>query len=462
MKKLFLLLLITSLFTSCLKDDLTFGTDGDTNNFVVLSGDLNTQTLSKGVRYLIKGQVFVKDGEVLTVEAGSVIFGDKATKGTLIIAPGGKLIAEGTPTQPIVFTSSQTVESRDRGDWGGIVLLGRAQVNQTNPAIEGINPPVVYGGADDADNSGILKYVRVEYAGIELTPNNETNSITIGGVGSGTVMEYCQVSYGGDDGFEWFGGTVNGKYLISLGTWDDDFDIDFGYRGKVQFALAVRYPTFADQSGSNIIETDNGPNDNVTSFLTEGVISNLTGIGPRLTNSQGINANYQHAVDMRRRTALTIANSVFVGMPRGIRMNQQSVYDNYNTGTGNLLNNTMSAPASTFTVGTGMTANAAALETYWNNNGNTTVTGTTFETPTTGIYNTLGLNLNIFYGNNTQNFYPFNPSFEVPAGTLTTGASFTNPKLTNPFFTATTYRGAFGSTDWTATWAEFVPNLKAY
>lgn len=462
MKKLILIVLMSSLFSSCLKDDLTFGTDGDSENYVVLSGDLNTQTLLKGVRYLIKGQVFVKDGKVLTVEPGSVIFGDKATKGTLIITPGGKLIAEGTAALPIVFTSSQKVESRDRGDWGGLVLLGKAKVNQTNPAIEGINPPVIYGGTDDADNSGILKYVRVEYAGIELTPNNETNSITLGGIGSGTIMEYCQASYGGDDGFELFGGAINGKYLISLGMWDDDYDIDFGYSGKIQFALAVRYPTFADQSGSNIIETDNGPNDNVTSFLTNGVVTNLTAIGPRLTNAQVVNANYQHSIDMRRRTALTIANSVFVGMTRGIRMNQQSVFDNYNSGAGVLINNIMSAPASTFTVGTGMTATATSVQNYWNANGNITVTGTDFETPTTGIYNSLGLNLNIFYGNSTQNFYPANPTYEVSSGTLATGASFTNPKLTNPFFTPTTYRGAFGSSDWTATWSEFIPNLKAY
>lgn len=462
MKKFILLVLISSLFSSCLKDDLTFGTSGETENFVILSGDLQTQTLTKGVRYLIKGQTFVKDTKVLTIEPGTVIFGDKASKGTLIIAPGGKIIAEGTINQPIVFTSSQKVESRDRGDWGGLVILGKAIVNQTNPAIEGINPPVIYGGTDDADSSGVLKYVRVEYAGIELTPNNETNSITLGGIGSGTTMDYCQVTYGGDDGFEWFGGKINSKYLISLGMWDDDFDIDFGYTGNIQFALAVRYPTFADQSGSNIIETDNGPNDNTTSLLTKGVISNLTAIGPKLTNAQSINANYQHAVDMRRRTALTIANSVFVGMPRGIRMNQQSVYDNYNNGEGFLLNNVMSAPASTFTVGTGMTATATNVQNYWNNNGNVTVAGTDFETPTTGIYNTLGLNLNIFYGNNTQIFYSFNPSFEVTSGTLTSGASFANSKLSNAYFTPTTYRGAFGTTDWTATWAEFIPNLKAY
>ena len=461
-KKILSLLFLASLFTSCLKDDLTFGTTGESENYVILSGNLDTQTLTKDKRYLLQGQVFVKSGKVLTINPGTVIFGDKATKGTLVIERGGKINAEGTASQPIVFTSAQRAESRDRGDWGGLLILGNAQVNQTNPAIEGINPPVNFGGTDDTDNSGILKYVRVEYAGIELTPNNETNCITIGGVGSGTVMEYCQVSYGGDDGFELFGGTVNGKYLISFGMWDDDFDVDFAYRGRVQFGLAVRYSTFADQSGSNIFETDNGPNDNLTTLLTDGTFSNITAIGPRLTNTQAISGNYQHSIDMRRRTALTIANSVFVGMPRGIRMNQQSVVDNYTAGTGILLNNIMSAPASTFTVGTGMTATATTVQNYWNANGNVTIAGTDFETPVTGIYSLLGLNLNIFYGNNTQNFYPANPNFEVTSGTLTSGASFAHPKLTNPFFTTTTYRGAFGATDWTATWAEFIPNLKAY
>src|SRR5690606_20059357 len=107
-----------------------------------------------------------------------------------------------TANEPIVFTSALAPGSRDRGDWGGIVILGYAPNNQPNPVIEGITPSVNFGGTDDADNSGVLKYVRVEFAGIELTPNNETNSITLGSVGSGTQMDYCQVSWGGDDGFE--------------------------------------------------------------------------------------------------------------------------------------------------------------------------------------------------------------------------------------------------------------------
>ncbi|MBN8565849.1 MAG: hypothetical protein J0M25_03805 [Flavobacteriales bacterium] len=457
MKKLVLFITALVTFNSCIDDDLDFNQNLN-ENFIELVGDLPSQTLVKGERYLIKGQVFVRSGATLTIEPGAVIFGDKASKGTLIIDKGGKIIAEGTAAEPIVFTSSQKVESRDRGDWGGLVILGNARVNQSEPVIEGISPSIIYGGDNDDDNSGILKYVRVEYAGIELTPNNETNSITLGGVGRGTTMEYCQVSYGGDDGFEWFGGTVNGKYLIAFGMWDDCFDIDFGWSGNIQFALSVRYPTFADQSGSNIIETDSGPSDNPVPFLTNGVISNLTGIGPKIANATAISGNYQHAIDMRRRTALTIANSVFVGMPRGIRMNQQTVYNNYLANEGALLNNVLATPTTIFSVGSGMTANATDVQNYWNANGNETLNGTDFD----AVYAGLGINTSIFYGNNTQNFYPFNPPFEVTSGSLTSGASFTYPKLQNAYFSPTTFKGAFGATDWTTQWAEFVPNLKAY
>ncbi|WP_100610261.1 hypothetical protein [Confluentibacter lentus] len=425
--------------------------------YVELQGNLQTQTLTSDNKYLLVGQVFVRENQVLTIEPGTTIFGDKGTKGTLVIDRGGKIMAEGTANEPIVFTSALAQGSRDRGDWGGIVILGRANTNQADPVIEGITPTVVFGGTNDADDSGVLKYVRVEFAGIELTPNNETNSITLGGVGSGTVMDYCQVSFGGDDGFEWFGGSVNSKYLITFGMWDDSFDVDYGFTGKVQFGLDIRYGSYADQSGSNIFETDNGPNDNLTTLLTTGVFSNITGIGPRLTNSQSINGNYQHALDLRRRTALTIANSVFVGMPRGIRMNQQSVYDNYNNNTGALLNNIMVAPATTYSVGSGMTATAANVQALWEAT-NTTITSTDFNT----VYADLGLNQNIFFGTNTSTGYSNSATFTVTSGTLATGASFTNAKLTDAFFTPTTYRGAFGATDWTDGWAEFNPIQKAY
>jgi hypothetical protein len=466
MKNIILIFSSLFLFNSCINDELDFGTTNTNENYIILTGNLKTQTLSKDFRYLIKGQAFVRDGSVLTLEPGTVVFGDKASKGTLVVDLGGKIIAEGTAAEPIVFTSSQKSESRDRGDWGGIVILGKARVNQPKAVIEGISPAIIYGGADDNDNSGILKYVRVEYAGIELTPNNETNSITMGGVGKGTTMEYCQVSYGGDDGFEWFGGTVNGKYFISLGMWDDCYDIDYGWSGHLQFALSVRYPSFADQSGSNIIETDSAPSDTnpAGNFYTTGVVSNLTGIGPIYERDKdksaynSINANFQHCIDMRRYTSLTIANSVFVGMPRGLRFNQKSAYDRYVGGapTGYLLNNIMSAPQTTYSI-SGSGYIVGDVTTLWNAT-NTMDTSTTVQ----DYYTTLGLNSNIFYGANTTNFYPLNPNFEVTSGLLTSGAAFTNAKLTNAYLTPTSYRGAFGTTDWTNGWAEFVPNLKQY
>ena len=431
---------------------------------VELTGDLSTRTLTSTTKYLLKGQVFVKDGQTLTVEPGTVIFGDKITKGTLIIAPGGKIIANGTATQPIVFTSALPVGTRDRGDWGGLVILGKANVNQASPAIEGITPATTYGGTNDADNSGSLKFVRVEFAGIELTPNNETNSITLGAVGSGTVLENTQVSFGGDDGFEFFGGTVNGKNLISFASWDDSFDVDFGYSGKVQFGLEVRYPSFADQSGSNSFECDNGPNDNVTPLLTTGVFSNFTLVGPKLTAAQSINANYQHSIDLRRRTAVTIANSVFVGYPRGIRLNQQSVYDNYaptsGTAIGFLINNVMhtnsnSSTNPVYAVGSGMTATAVNVATLW-----TTTNIMSNEADNAVGYAALGLNTNIFFGIKANTGYEANPTFAVTTGLIANGASFTNPKLAG--LTPTTYVGAFGASDWTDGWSEFNPIGKAY
>jgi len=287
----------SSMFVACSSDD-----DNNNNNSgnpfcpdcVVLSGNLTTRTLTANQKYLLQGQVFVRAGQTLTIQPGTVIFGDKLSKGVLIIDRGGVLEAQGTASAPIVMTSVIPQGLRDRGDWGGLIILGNARTNQTNPQVEGITPEVTFGGDNDADYSGTIKYLRVEFAGIELTPNNETNSITLGGVGSQTVFENIQVSWGGDDGFEWFGGSVNGKNLISFASWDDSFDVDFGYSGKNQFGLEVRYPSYADQSGSNSFECDNGPNDNVTTLLTTGVFSNFTCVGPRLVSNQSISSSYQH------------------------------------------------------------------------------------------------------------------------------------------------------------------------
>ncbi|MCZ8354211.1 MAG: hypothetical protein O9340_05720 [Cyclobacteriaceae bacterium] len=480
------------------------------NPVIELAGNITTNlTLDATKSYLLKGQTFVKNNVTLTIPAGTVIKGDKATKATLIVEPGGRLVCNGTAANPVVFTSAQAVGARDKGDWGGVVILGTAFVNQASqPNIEGISPAVPYGNTTspttNADqNSGTLNYVRIEYAGIELSPNNETNSLTMGGVGNGTTINYVQVSFGGDDGFEWFGGTVNGKYLVSHSTWDDDFDTDFGWSGNIQFGLVVRNPFFADQSGSNAFESDNQGNGNAitncdatassagtATACTRGVFSNITVLGPRETNSRSISGSYQNALHIRRRSSISIFNSFISGFRIGLRIDDDGTYFNLAQGnavhSNNVLSNSSTAGTATsttatdgtyvtgirfdvandgtITTNTGVTAgNATSIANYWltNNSAFNNVTSTQ-------TWSDIGINPALFWAGQTSANYPSNPNFALTAGVtgannLNSGASFTNGKVSGAFFTQTTYRGAFSSTtDWTDGWTEFQPLNKVY
>ncbi len=191
-------------------------TDYPATSVTIDAGDISTNTTwTKNNVYLLNGWVYVIDGVTLTIEAGTIIRGDKANKAALIVERGGKLIANGTVSEPIIFTSNQAPGSRTYGDWGGVILCGKALVNKVDPQIEG-GPRSHYGGTDDTDNSGSLKYVRIEFPGIAFQPDKEINGLTFGGVGSGTTIDYIQVSYSGDDSYEWFGGKVNCKHMIAL------------------------------------------------------------------------------------------------------------------------------------------------------------------------------------------------------------------------------------------------------
>ncbi|MCU0357206.1 MAG: hypothetical protein MUE95_06470 [Cyclobacteriaceae bacterium] len=443
---------------------------------IVLQGNLASQTLDATKRYLLRGQVFIPSGVTVTIPAGTVILGEKASKAVLVVEKGGVLNVNGTAAAPVVMTSNQGINERDKGDWGGLVILGRAFTNQNtsaddagSPSIEGIDPPKRFGSnvrTNDGESSGTYKYLRVEYAGVELTPNNETNSITMGGLGSGTTMEYVQVSFGGDDGFEWFGGAVNGKYLVSLSTWDDDFDCDFGWSGKVQFGLVVRNPFYADQSQSNAFEMDNGPNDTDTGAgtYTNAIFSNITVYGPRDHASRSLSANNVHNMDLRRRVAASIFNSVITGFPTGLRFNQLSVQQNYDAGLGVLANNIQ--VANTLYAASGTTV--ANVQAYWETPAlaNTSLV-TPAEANAAAFWGDMGLRLDNFFARYQIATYPSNPNFTLPSGavTLASGASFSNAKFTgDTFFDKTaTYRGAFGTaTDWTDGWAEFRPITKVY
>lgn len=305
---------------------------------VTVSGELTASTTwTSNHVYLIQGFYYVRDGVTLTIQPGTVIRGDKDSKGTLLIERGAKLIANGTLSQPIVFTSNIAPGIRSYGDWGGIVLCGKAAINVAGGTsiIEG-GPTSVYGGGatpDDADNSGGLKFVRIEFPGMPFVPDKEINGLTLGAVGRGTTLDYIQVSYCGDDSYEWFGGTVNAKHLIAYRGWDDEFDTDFGYRGMIQFAVGMRDKDIADPgSGSNGFESDNDGAGSTNTPVTQPIFSNLSLFGPKYTLSTAINANFKRAMHLRRNTRLNAYNSVFTGFPTGLFIDGTAAQGNATNG----------------------------------------------------------------------------------------------------------------------------------
>ncbi|MDR1407484.1 MAG: hypothetical protein LBJ23_05495 [Tannerella sp.] len=297
--------------------------DGSKENFEIGSD----MTLKYPNTYNLKGFVYVPSGVTLTIEPGVIIKGEKSTQGTLIVERGGKIMAQGTKERPIVFTSAQAPGSRKPGDWGGLILLGKAPNNMGEQTIEG-GVRSNHGGTDPNDNSGVLSYVRVEFAGIEYSTDNEINGITFGSVGSGTKVDHLQVSCSGDDSFEWFGGTVNAKYLVAYHGWDDDFDTDNGFSGKIQFALGMRDPQTGDKSASNGFESDNNANGSATAPYTGAVFASVSLFGPvaspdSYTDRAGVNgstvdARFQAALHLRRNTQLSLFNSVITAFPVGI------------------------------------------------------------------------------------------------------------------------------------------------
>lgn len=318
---------------------------------VTLSGTiLSSMTLVAGNKYILKGCVYVGSGATLTIPAGTIIMGEKASKGTLIITRGARIDAQGTASNPIVFTTDQRAGSRSQGDWGGIVILGKAPINPSGGTAKVEGNLVLlsgaseteylwYGGTDNNDNSGTMKYVRIEFAGIAAAPDNETNGLTLAGVGSMTTLSYIQVYRSGDDAFEWFGGTVNADHLVATYSWDDDFDTDFGYSGKVQFCVAQRAKVIADASGSNGFESDNDGNGTSNTPQTRAVFANMTIVGPITSgkSTSGINANYQNGAHLRRNSAQSIYNSILMGFPYGLYIDDsKGLATSTNTSSGTL------------------------------------------------------------------------------------------------------------------------------
>jgi uncharacterized protein YjdB len=417
---------------------------------ITVSGDITADTKwYANARYFLSGFVYVKNNATLTIEPGTIIKGVSGTKGSLIIERGSKIMAQGTESKPIVFTSDKPKGQRAYGDWGGLVICGKAPTNKhdngtgVGVAEGGIGSQ--YGGTDAADNSGKLQYVRIEFPGIPLTAtaNSEINGLTLYSVGSGTTIDHVQVSYSGDDSYEWFGGTVNAKYLVAFRGWDDDWDSDNGFSGKVQFFVSLRDPASADQSQSNGFESDNDADGSILTPVTIAIFTNGSIFGPLATPTTQINSLYRNSMQLRRGTRLSIYNSVFAGWPNGLYIDGQKG-DSPAQATANVLQIETS-------VMSGMTNNYV----------------TTYLTDAEAWYTNATKNNQVMATNDMlQITDPFNltsPNFlPVTGSPLLSGASFTNTRLSDTFFTQVSYRGAFGTTNWTASWCNFNPQNTDY
>ncbi|MDT8308839.1 MAG: hypothetical protein RQ866_04865 [Bacteroidales bacterium] len=310
--------------------------DGDLEEIIVTVKDYGKGTGSvtwdPTITYVLNGMVFVNDGQTLTIPAGTIIKG-KSGQGenasALIVARGGKLMAEGTNAAPIIFTAeaddmhydhsqgliveSNNLPATARGLWGGVIVLGKSTTNNTTTdnAIEGIPTTEkrgLYGGSQDDDNSGVLKYISIRYGGTDIGEGNEINGLTLGAVGSETTVEYIEVISNKDDGIEWFGSTVNCKYLCVAFCGDDAIDYDESFRGFLQYVFAVQDPNTGDRIG----EHDGGPSANefgtpyaIPTFYNVTYIGRGAGKGKRL-------------VTFRDNAGGIYANSIFVNQDKGI------------------------------------------------------------------------------------------------------------------------------------------------
>jgi hypothetical protein len=314
------------------------GSGGSTGQTVTLKGRIDSNmTLLKQNNYILQDKVYIVGNKTLTIEAGTTIKGSYSGSevAVLTITRGSKIVAKGTQDNPIVFTSASPNPAS--GDWGGIIICGKASVNttftgtgggagvfQVEGGIDNANGDGLAGGGatpDDNDSSGVLQYVRIEYAGYAFQPDKEVNSLTLAAVGRKTVIDHVQVSYAKDDAFEWFGGTVNCKYLVAYKTQDDDFDTDNGFSGSVQFGLIVRDSLIADASKSEAFESDNNSSGGNVTPQTKAVFSNISAFGPMATLNNIGSSNYLGAaVQIRRNSSISLFNSAIVGWASGIEI----------------------------------------------------------------------------------------------------------------------------------------------
>ena len=477
MKKyiLYSVALISLAVTSCRKIE----TDGEiqvvvvnggggstTGQTITLQGRINADTVLRKVNtYILKGIVYLVGNHTMTIEPGTTIKG--SFSGTdvaaLVITRGSKIMAQGTATEPIVFTSLSP--NPQSGDWGGIVICGKAGYNlsyngtaglfQVEGGIDNASGDGLAGSGDaiaptpvDNDNSGILQYVRIEYAGYAFQPDKEINSLTLACVGNGTTIDHIQVTYAKDDAYEWFGGSVNCKYLIAWKTQDDDFDTDNGFSGKVQFGLVIRDSLIADISTSEAFESDNNATGTTATPKTRAIFSNITAIGPRATLNNVGNSLFRAGAQIRRNSAISIFNSIIMGWPQGVLIDGT-------TGTSTALNIEDSSLRLRNVTLAGNTVNVK-----FSGTGGTTINSDATLTSwfTGAFYN----NDQLANTSDAKLIQPYNYAAPDPtpfAGSngnqkILTGGGFTDAKFTgDTFFDQTvTFRGAIAPAGPLATW----------
>lgn len=415
--------------------DTLQGSTGDKTDVTVAPASNNTVYL--------KGYYLVKAGSTLKIPAGTVVVGVPETvsgQPAAIITqrgngtdPSGQLLAEGTATSPIVFTSSRPKGQRQRSDWGGILLLGNAESNLPNDAgvIEGTGGDYGWGGALSAakndDNSGILRYVRIEFGGTKVSPDNEINGLTMGAVGSGTKIEYVQSHMIADDGFEWFGGTVNAKYLVSSGNDDDAFDMDYGYSGNLQFLFGMQNPDRANRG----FEIDNDGSGSGNDPFTSATVANVTLVGAGVDKTPAGENN--DGFYLRRNNKLKIWNAIVTNFRQSVVVDGAATHANREAGTLFVKQSILNGRSKNYGKASGdslIADYAAWAQTNWNNvEEDPSLQGISFSNPQPKPLNPKAINVG-----------------QVP---------------NNGFFTPNSYAGAFdpaSSTYWFSGWTTWDEN----
>jgi hypothetical protein len=385
---------------------------------------LEDLTLDAEAPWTLDGLVFVGDGQRsvdLTIEPGAVIYGNPTTRGTLVVARGSRMLADGAPGAPIVFTSPRARGARRAGDWGGLVINGRAPVNACDSPPcerEGEGSSGLYGGNDPEDDSGVLRYVRVEFAGALYDVENELNGIAFQGVGRGTVVDHVQVHVTSDDGVEFFGGTVDVRHVVVTGAGDDSMDWTGGWQGRAQHVVLQAHPGRGDRG----IEADNDEFEFDATPRSSPTIANVTLVGQ---------AGSTTAMNFRRGTAVRLYNSVVTGYATCVDIDDDATWDSGYAAGGSELNGSL------LVAGTWLNCASTGSSSAW-------------ESQTVASF--LALNEGVVLDDPLLEGAsdPDSPDFQTGSSALASGAL----PLADAFFDDTSHVGAVGPDDWTTGWTQ--------